>query len=322
MIRRRTAIAIASVIAGATVAAVVTGQLLARRATRGGAVVAPTPEPTIRIARWVVEIAGRAPVPDRVVHAPVVVGERVIVAGARVGYVALDTATGGLAWRRAAGPELAAPLVLSPHDVILVHACDQAIGVADGRAVVACFERIDPIDIAARQAGAIHAAVDAVAPCLASMSPWRVRGDAAALVIERDGCALAVTLSDGTATAVTATAPPTPTAPAAECGITASGVAWCQRVGGGASSVELAGARVPGLSALAALTRGDTTAAVIRADATLLHDHVALISRGAVAWTWELPPPAAPRATPVAISFDRGGVYVMFDSTRVAAVDL
>lgn len=319
MSARSTALTIAAVVGGATVAAIVTGQVLAWRATRGPALRLPPPEAAPAAPgtpRWVVDVAGRASVPDRVVHPPIVVGDRLLVAGARIGYVALDLATGAIAWRRASGPELAAPLVLAPHDVVLVHACDDAVGVADGRAVVACFERIDPLDIAARSAGAIHATLADAAPCLTSMAPWRVRGDASQLVIARDDCALTVELPSGRAVA----APPEPTPPrpepGAECGRTDDGTPWCQQVG----AVEALGVRAPGLSVLAGAASEGRVALVVREDASLEHDAIVAAVDGAITWRWMLPAPAAPRATPIAITVDPSGVYAVFDSSRVAAL--
>ena len=153
------------------------------------------------------------------------------------------------------------------------------------------------------------------------MAPWRVTGTSAALVIARAGCALAVTLPDGVAIATTA--PPGPAAPGepgADCAVTADGTPWCQRVDGGASTVEVAGVRVPGLAVLAAATDGARAAIVVRRDATLRDDVVVAGVDGAVAWTWALPPPAEARATPVGIALDASGVYVVFDSSRVAAL--
>ncbi|MBK9034286.1 MAG: hypothetical protein IPL61_23980 [Myxococcales bacterium] len=323
MIARRTALTIAAIVVGATAAAIVTGQVLARAPARTPPPPLP-PSPILAGApqvRWVVDVAGRAPVPDRIVHAPVVIGDRVLIAAARVGYVGLDLATGAIAWRRPAGPELAAPLVLAPRDVVLVHACDVPVGTAAGRSLVACYERIDPLAIAARAAGGIDAADDDAAPCLASMAPWRVTGTSAGLVIARDGCALAVPLPAGAATATTAPpAPPPLDELGADCGVTADGTPWCQRVAGGASTVEVAGVRVPGLAVLAAATAGERAAVVVRRDATLRDDVLVAVVGGAVAWTWPLPPPAEARATPVAVALDATGVYVVFDSSRVAAL--
>lgn len=319
MSARSTALTIAAVIGGATVAAIVTGQVLAWRATRGPSVRLP---PGVELApapgtpRWVIDVGDQASVPDRVAYPPIVLGDRVLVTGARMGYVALDRTTGAIAWRRGAGPELAAPLVLAPHDVVLVHACDAAIGVADGRAVVACFERIDPLDIAARSAGAIHATAADAAPCLASMAPWRVRGDASRLVIARDDCALTVELPSGRAVA----APPEPLPPrpepGAECTRADDGTPWCQEVG----TVAALGVRAPGLSVLAGATAGTRAAIVVREDTSLERDAIVAAVAGAITWRWMLPEPPAPRASPIAITIDATGVYAVFDSSRVAAL--
>ena len=44
------------------------------------------------------------------------------------------------------------------------------------------------------------------------------------------------------------------------------------------------------------------------------------VEDGAVVWTWRLPEPAQPRGTPIAVALVPGGAYVVFDSTRVAAL--
>lgn len=319
--RRRTALIALGIVAGATLAAIVVGRLLAPTAPhRRAPEVAPAGPPVAAQARWVVDLGPGLTAPDRIIHPPQVVGDRVLIAGARIGYAALDVATGGVAWRRPASPDLAAPLVLAPHDVIEVSACGEPIGVPPEQAVVACFARIDPLDIAARSAGAIVASVADAAPCLASTAPWRITGTAAAIELRRDGCALAVTLPDGHATALTPD-PPAPTdEPGADCATTADGTRWCQRVDGGASTVEVAGVRVPGLAVLAAASDGARAVVVVRRDATLRHDDAVGIVDGRVAWTWRLPEPARERATPVAASLAGGAAYLVFDSTRVAAI--
>lgn len=322
MIARRTAIRIAAVIGAATVAAVVAGRILAPAPRKlATPPLAAEPEAVgVARARWVVDLGPGLTAPDRAVHAPIVVGNRLLVAASRIGFAALDVATGAVAWRRPASPDLAAPLVLAPHDVIEVAACDEAIGVAAGRTVVACFARIDPLDIAARAAGAIHAADADAAPCLASTAAWQLQGDATAIVLRRDACALAVALPAGAATAIAASPPRPPPEPGADCEATADGTPWCQRVADGRSTVEVAGVRVDGIAVLAAASDSARAVVVVRRDASLAHDDVVGVEDGAVVWTWRLPEPAQPRATPVAVTMIPGGAYVVFDSTRVAAL--
>ncbi|MEZ4398433.1 MAG: hypothetical protein R3B06_00335 [Kofleriaceae bacterium] len=324
MLRRRTAFTMGAIVVVAGTAGVVASRLLAPPA-RGPdlptAASGDAPAPGPARLRWLVDAGRPAAVPDLVVHPPVVVGDRLLVAGARAGYVALDLATGALAWRRPSGAELSAPLVRAPHDVLLVHRCDDAIGVEAGRAVVACFGRIDPIDIAGRAAGAVHAPVAVAAPCLSSGAPWQLTADGDAVILRRgDSCALRVTLPDGRAEAI-APAPPLPAPPDPDCERLADGQAWCQRVDGGRSEVEYRGVRLPGLALLAAATAGDLAAVVIRRDATLVHDDLVALVGGRVAWTWPLPAPAVARATPVAVTVDATGIYAMFDGTRVAALE-
>lgn len=323
MIARRTAIRIAAVIGAATVAAVVAGRILAPAPRKlATPPLAAEPEAVgVARARWVVDLGPGLTAPDRVVHPPVVVGDRLLVAASRIGFAALDVATGAVAWRRPASPDLAAPLVLAPHDVIEVSACDEPIGVAAGRSVVACFARIDPLDIAARSAGAIHAADADAAACLRSTAPWQVRGDATTILIRRDACALAVSLPAGVAAAISSDPPVAPPPePGADCGVTTDGTPWCQRVEGGRSTVEVAGVRVDGLAVLAAASDSARAVVVVRRDASLVHDDVVGVEDGAVVWTWRLPEPAQPRGTPIAIALVAGGAYVVFDSTRVAAL--
>ena len=111
MIARRTAIRIAAVIGAATAAAVVAGRVLAP-APRKLATPPLAAEPEAvgaATARWVVDLGPGLTAPDRVVHAPIVVGDRLLVAASRIGFAALDVATGAVAWRRPASPDLAAP---------------------------------------------------------------------------------------------------------------------------------------------------------------------------------------------------------------------
>jgi hypothetical protein len=130
-----------------------------------------------------------------------------------------------------------------------------------------------------------------------------------------------VTLPAGAAAAITATPPPPPPEPGADCGVTADGTPWCQQVEGGRSTVLVAGVRVDGLAVLAAATDSARAVIVVRRDATLVHDDAIGVADGAVTWTWRLPAPAHPRATPVAVALAAAGAYLVFDSTRVAALD-
>ena len=97
-------------------------------------------------------------------------------------------------------------------------------------------------------------------------------------------------------------------------------VADLQRVADGRSIVEVAGVRVDGIAVLAAASDSARAVVVVRRDASLAHDDVVGVEDGAVVWTWRLPEPAQPRATPVAVAMVPGGAYVVFDSTRVAAL--
>lgn len=313
---RAGALKLVAVVAVAALGGLLAGRCLAPGRTPRAPSATPTAVPVVGPeVHWMIDLGPRAAVPDRVVHPPIVLGDRVIVAGARVGYAALDRATGAVAWRRGAGPELAPPLALGPRDLLLVHDCDAPVAIPD-RVVVGCFDRIDPIDIAARSAGAIHVAPDDAAPCLATMAPWRLTASADGPRLERPGCALVLALDTGAARAVA----PTPELPAPTCDRLPDGTAWCQEVGGGQSTVVVGPLRVPGLSLLAAAYDGRRTALVVRADATLRHDVVIAVAGGEVAWTWPLPEPVEARATPVAVAVIGDAIYVVFDSGRVAAL--
>lgn len=313
---RATAVRVAAVIAIAAVAGLIVARVMAPAPSPRPPSVAPTPVPVVGAElRWLVDLGPTAPVPDLAVHDPVVVGDRVLIAGARVGYAALDRATGAVAWRRGAGPELSPPLVVDGREVVLVHACDAAVAIPD-RVVVGCFDRIDPVDIAARAAGAIHASEDDAGPCLDTMGPWTLSGSIDALRLDRPGCALTFTIPDGAARA----ASPRPPTAAPACERLASGTDWCQRVDGGVSTVEVGALRVPGLSLLAEAHAGRRTALVVRQDATLRHDVLIAAVDGAPVWSWPLPEPAEARATPVAVSLGSDTIYVVFDSARVAAL--
>ena len=270
--------------------------------------------------RWLVDVGDRVPLLDQVAHPPIVVGDRVLIAGSQIGYVAVDRERGAVAWRRPGGQTLAAPLVVSPHDVVLLGACPQPIAVAADRVVVACFDRLDPIDRADRVAGVIHAPLADADACARGTAPWQLRRDGDRFVASRPGCGLAFTLPDGAAVRVAA---PAPIAPMADdvCQRLADGTPWCQLVVDGASLVELDGARLPGLSVLAAARDDRRTAIVVRADATLRHDVLYALVDGAVRWSWPLPAPLddGGRAAPIGVSISSAGVFVLFDTSRVAA---
>ncbi len=121
---------------------------------------------------WLVDLAPVVPRPELVAHAPIVVGDRVIVAGSRVDYRGLDLATGAEAWHRPGGASLAAPLALALRDVVLVHDCDVAVAAPDGHGVLACFDRIDPIAVAARSAGRIAAPMGELGVCGGTGGAW------------------------------------------------------------------------------------------------------------------------------------------------------
>jgi hypothetical protein len=170
-----------------------------------------------------------------------------------------------VAWRRQPA-DLAAPLVLAPDVIGWRRAA--AIGARPGARSWRAL-------IAARSAGAIHAADADAAACLRSTAPWQVRGDATTILIRRDACALAVSLPAGVAAAISSDPPVAPPPePGADCGVTAEGTPWCQRVEGGRSTVEVAGVRVDGLAVLAAASDSARAVVVVRRDASLVHDDV------------------------------------------------
>jgi hypothetical protein len=317
VITLRTASTIAAVMIGAAAAAAITSRVVAPPRLTPSVAPSPIDPLPVMTPRWMVDLGPGADVPDRVNHRPIVVGDRVVISNSRLGYVAVAAATGAVAWRRPSVDDLAAPHRFAPHDVLLVHGCDQPVAAPAGRVIVACFERIDPIDTAASTAGAIHVVVADAATCDTGLGSWRVDGDAGHLTIARDACALAVALPSGTAVAIESPAPPSPLPE--DCARLADGTPWCQRIVDGVSLVEVDGAVVPGLAALAAAHDDHRSRSVVRRDVTLRHDDLVVIVDQRPVAIWPLPPPSIDRATPIAVAVDATGVYVVFDGTWMAA---
>jgi len=304
-------------VGGAIGAALIVGRVLAPPSSTGQPPVparAPGAPPRLAVPRWQVDVGAIATVPELVAHPPVVVGDRVLVAGSQVGYVALDRAGGAAAWRRSGGATLAPPLVLSPHDVVLVRECDQPIAPPTGTELVACFERIDPLDVAGRAAGSVQTAT----PCPIDRGAWQIARDGGAVRFWRGACGYIFTPPNGEARRVEV---PVAGPPDDGCDRLDDGTPWCQRVGAGASVVEVAGATLPGLSVLAAARDGRRAAVVVRADATLRHDVLYALDDGVVVWTWPLPEPTQARATPIGVSVSVADVLLLFDTSQVARFD-
>ncbi len=258
--------------------------------------------------RWQVELGPPAAVPDLVAHPPLVVGGLVIIAASRVGYVALDRATGAVAWRRPASPTLANPLV---HDgeLVLVHDCEGEVAAAVGTVVLACFDRVDPRDVAVRQAGVIRTAESATGDC-AQPGAWTIARAASALTLARGDCRWTLSLPGGDAvrTASRAVADDDD-----DIVLASSQGVWRRETHGQRSYVYDVGVRLPGLSVLAVAAG----AVVVRLDGSLLRDYVAAADG---AWWWPLPAPDGARSTPVGVTRADDDVVVFFDGVRVAAL--
>jgi len=252
---------------------------------------------------WLVDIGPAAPVPDLVAHPPVFVGPLVVIAGSRVGYVALDRKTGAMAWRRPASSSLGNPVVDDDGSLLLVHDCEGDVAAAAGEVALACFDRVDPRDVAVRRAGVIHAA-DADLDGCATTGAWQVGRARDRLRLGRGTCAWDVV--DGRATR--GGGPEAPGEP--DDDVVFDG--WRRTTRDRQSYVSAHGPHLPGLTVLAA-AGGD---AVIRLDSSLRNDYLALDHR---AW-WPLPPPPEARSTPVAVGRSDHTVVVFFDGTRVAAL--
>lgn len=285
----------------------------------------PTAQPA-----WLVDITPLAPRPELVAHAPVVVGHRVILAGSRTDYRGLDLATGAEAWHRPGGASLGRPAVVAPTDVILVHDCDVAVGAPPRRAVLACYDRIDPLDISARRAGRIHVAENELGTCTSSGGAWKLIHDSFAaedqLELVRGGCRFGFDL--GTESAKRHDDPPPEPELTDDIVAVIDGVAWRQVLVGGKSAVTHAsgGALLPGLSVLGAARPGGSGrdasrgAAVVRLDSSLARDYLAAFDVSKVLWVWPLPAPPDPagRGGPVGVAADDESVFVFFDAGRVA----
>lgn len=272
---------------------------------------------------WLVELEPVVPRPELVAHAPVVVGDRVLVAGSRVDHRGLDLASGAEAWRRPGGAALARPLALGRGDVVLLRECDGGVAAPTDHAVLACFDRIDPAAIAVRSGGRLHAPAGEAGACVAGGGAWSLAGDdPAALVLGRNTCRFVVDLGDGLARRVADLAPPPE--PAEDVVGHDGDAPWRQVVGGGRSEVVRgagAGPRLPGLTVLAAarVAGRDAGAVVVRADSSLARDFLAGYVGAAVTWVWPLPPPPdGARAGPVGLTADDRGVTIFFDAHRVA----
>lgn len=270
---------------------------------------------------WLVDIAPIAPRPELVAHAPVVVGDRVIIAGSRTDYRGLSLANGAEAWRRPGGASLAAPLVLAANDVVLLHDCDVAVAAPPGRAVLACFDRIDPIAIAARTAGRIHVVEGALGDCTAAGGAWKIiNTNPLSLGVMRGPCLFDLDLERGEATRLHD--PPPAPEPAEDVVARLDDRTWRQRIDNGKSFIvrDGGGPLFAGIGVLAAAHTGTRGAAVIRSDSSLAHDYVAAYDGDAVLWTWPLPAPPdlAGRAGPIGLAADAESIIVFFDASRVA----
>ncbi len=271
--------------------------------------------------RWLVDLSPLAPRPELAAHAPVVVGDRVIVAGSRADYRALDLATGAEAWHRPGGASLSPPTVIAGREVVLVHDCDVAVAAPRGRAVLACFDWIDPLAIAARKAGSLHVAEADLGVCTSSGGVWRlVSANPGSLGIVRGPCLFDADLRTGAATRLHD--PPPPPEPADDVVAVIDGTRWYQVIEHGKSYVTDRGGapRLPGLTVLAAAARGPRGAVVVRADSSLARDYLAAYEGGRLGWTWPLPAPPDPagRGGPVGVAVTDQDVFVFFDAGRVA----
>lgn len=270
---------------------------------------------------WLVDLAPLAPRPEIVAHAPVVVGDRVIIAGSRTDYRGLAIDTGAEAWHRPGGASLSAPAVFRATDVLLVHECDVAVAAPRGRAVLTCYDRIDPFAIANRSGGRIHVAEEALGDCTATGGAWRVLStNPRSLGLLRGSCLFDADLEqDGAATRLHD--PPREPERADDVVAVIDGAAWRQVISGGKSFVGRRDSpSLPGLTVLAAAHIGARGAAVVRSDSSLAHDYLAAYDGGAIVWTWPLPAPpdVAGRGGPVGVTVTEQDVIVFFDGSRVA----
>jgi hypothetical protein len=270
---------------------------------------------------WLVELAPLAPRPELVAHAPVVVGDRVLVAGSRTDYRALDLDTGAEAWHRPGGAALSKPVVYGPTDVILVHACDGAVGAPLGRAVLACFDRVDPFDISVRSAGRIHVDEERWGECATGTGAWKpLNTNPRSLGLLRGRCLFNADLeADGAASRLLD--PPPERELTDDIVAVIDGATWRQVINAGQSFVERYGAPpIAGLTVLAAAHENDRGAVVVRLDSSLSRDYLAAYDTSKVLWVWPLPPPPDPagRAGPIGVHADAANILVFFDGSRVA----
>jgi hypothetical protein len=187
--------------------------------------------------------------------------------------------------------------------------------------VLTCFDRIDPIAIAARSAGRIHVDEAKIDDCASGGGAWKILNtNPRSLGLLRGHCLFDANLESGEATRLHD--PPPDREQPDDVVAMFDDARWRQRVDAGKSFVarDGGGPSLAGIGVLAAAHTGTRGAVVIRRDSSLANDYLAAYEGAAILWTWPLPAPPDPagRAGPIGLAADANSIIVFFDASRVA----
>ncbi len=267
--------------------------------------------------RWLLQV-GDARGLELVAHAPVVVADRIVVAGSRIGWVGLGL-DGAVHWRHAASPRLAAPLVRGDA-LVLLDECGRPTAVDPGLTLLACATWIGARDGQRLRVVPVRAA-DASA-CVAEPGAWRLTATDDQPLLARGACRFALDLGDGPSAGLARRlddARPVADDQPDLIYLDPDQPPWERKfIIDRTMLVNAPGDRVlPGLTVLAddPGRARRPPASIVRRDASLRHD--ALI---ADRWWWPLPDPGFDRGRggPVAVASTAAGVVAFFDGDRVA----
>lgn len=189
--------------------AIASDAALARVADAGVIDAGPWPElanlPSVEPVR-VIELPARPDVPRFTVGGPVLLGDLAIVSSSQFGFIAADFRRGQIAWTKAAGSHLAAPLVVDGN-AVLIGDCINPPQVSESDRLLGCMRIVTPAG--ADQAYiAIRGKQKAVADFAGATGEERVWAAKKNVVWRRGEHAIAIDLMTGIAAPTTAEDPP------------------------------------------------------------------------------------------------------------------